>query len=487
VKSNLNILVAASEAAPLVRTSYMGDVVSALPQALKDLGVLTSLVIPRYSLIPDTFEQECIAKNISIPMGDTVRHAGLYRTHLNNIPVYLIDLPEYYHNRTSLYRNENGDYPDNAERFIFFSRAVVEMLPYYASCPTIIHCNDWQTGLIPLYLERYRNTHSEFANVKSLFTVHNLSIQGLFWRFDMHLTGLPWDYFTPNGIEFYGDINLLKAGLLYCDAINTVSPRYCHEIQTPEFGCGLEGVLQSMSYKLHGILNGVNYELWSPDKNTAIPAPYNTIDLSGKSVCKTRLCNESGFQNENPGPLMAMISPLYSRKGLDLLEFIMPDLAQRGVSVILQGIGDRNYVQVFSDLQNKYPDSFRFIHDFKQSTSQKILAGSDFILIPSRFEPCGLNQLYALRFGTIPIVHRTGGLDNTVIDNNYDASGSQTGFKFSGYSAESFLESIVRALSVYKNQSAMNQLIRSAMSQDFSWKQSAAKYLKLYNTMSGRA
>ncbi len=476
----IRILVAASEVSPLVRTSYVADVISSLPQALQRLGMCISLVIPRYSLIPDSFTQECIVDNIAISIGEKIKHAGLYRTTLNNMSVYLVDMPDYYH-RNSIYCDENGDYPDNAERFIFFSRAVVELLPYYQFEPDIIHCNDWQTGLIPLYLKRFGQCNGKYRNVKSLFTVHNLSKQGLFWRFDMHLTGLPWSYFTSEGIEFYGDINLLKAGLLYSNAINTVSPRYCKEIQTSEFGCGLEGVLQSLKPKLYGILNGVNYDLWDPQSSSVIPAQYTIHDHSGKRLCKTELLKNTGLVNKSiHDPLIAMISPLYSHKGLDLLEFILPSLADQGIYVILQGVGDRNYVRIFSEMEKRFSGLFRFINNLDSETTQQVIAGSDFLLNPSRFEPCGLNQMYALRFGTMPIVHQTGGLDNTVFDSKTDDSGIQTGFKFKEYSSEALLDAINRGLVVYQDAAAFTHLRQTAMSQDFSWSQSALQYLDLY-------
>ncbi len=248
----------------------MGDVVSALPKALIELGIDVSLIIPRYNLIPERFSQERIASRIPVPVSDSYKHADVYRTYIDRLPVYLVDQPDYFH-RDALYKNESGEYPDNAERFIFFARSVVEAIPFLPQKPSIIHCNDWQTGLVPLYLKQFKSSHPVFESIKSLFTVHNLAYQGMFWRFDMHLTGLPWEYFTPEGIEFYGDLNLLKAGLLFSDALNTVSPRYCREIQTPEFGCGLEGVLQSLSSKLCGIINGADYSRWSPVDNPLIP------------------------------------------------------------------------------------------------------------------------------------------------------------------------------------------------------------------------
>ncbi|MBN1295323.1 glycogen synthase GlgA [bacterium] len=479
----MHVLFAASEATPLARTSCMGDVVAALPRALQNAGIETSLVIPRYKTIPDAFPLERIARNIPIPIGDGHKTVDVYLTQLDRVHVYLIDQPDYYC-RDGLYRFENEDYLDNAERFIFFSRAVVELIPFYGSVPSIVHCHDWQTGLIPLYLKRYTADKAQYHGIRSLFTIHNLVSQGLFWRFDMHLTGLPWEYFRPDGIEFYGDLNLLKAGLLYSDAINTVSPTYCREIQTPEFGCGLDGVLRSMETKLCGILNGADYDYWSPLSGEGIPAAYTHEDPTGKKICKEALMRQAGLDLTDDAPLLCIISPLYGRKGVDLLELSIPDLVDSGCRIILQGIGDRNYVHSFEQLAAGLQGSFRFYHNLDPIRSREIIAGSDILIKPSRFEPCGLNQIYALRFGTIPVVHQTGGLDDTVIDDPVNSE-IQTGFKFKDYSREAMQETIHRALAVFRDPDRWLHLIRNAMRQDFSWNQSADRYLMLYRKLLG--
>lgn len=481
----MKLLFAASEATPLARTSCVGDVVSALPRALGDLGVETALVIPRYKVIPSTYPLETIAQNIPVPIGDHHKTVDLYLTESDGLKIYLVDQPDYYW-RDGIYRFENGDYLDNAERFIFFSRAVIELIPFYRNVPSIIHCHDWQTGLTPLYLNRYKAIKTQYHEIQSLFTIHNMVCQGLFWRFDMHLTGLPWDYFSPEGIEFYGDLNLLKAGLLYSDAVNTVSPTYCREIQTPEYGCGLDGVLRSLNQKLHGILNGADYSYWSPADSAGIPARYSPEDPSGKNICKKELMAQAKLNADSGQPLICIISPLYSRKGVDLLETVIPDLVQQQCRIILQGIGDRNYVNAFSDMANALDGAFTFYHNLDPDISRQIIAGSDILLKPSRFEPCGLNQIYALRFGTIPVVHKTGGLDDTVVDETDGTAGDQTGFKFVGYSEASMMETIRRALSAYSVPDRWRALVRNAMRQDFSWRKSAANYIDLYNILLGK-
>jgi len=475
----MNLLFAASEATPLARTSFMGDVVSALPRALLDLGMGAALVIPRYKHIPAAFSLEPVAQNIPVPIGDHHKTVDLLLTRLDNLDVYLVDQPDYYW-RDGLYHHENGDYLDNAERFIFFSRAVVELIPFYKNVPDIIHCHDWQTGLTPLYLKRFKAAKTQYRQIKSLFTIHNLVQQGLFWRFDMHLTGLPWNYFTPDGIEFYGDLNLLKAGVLYANMVNTVSPRYCREIQTAEFGCGLDDVLRSLKHKLCGILNGADYDYWSPVDNPDIPAAYSPDDLSGKTVCKNALITRAKLNPDTHGPLLCMVTPLFSRKGVDLLETLIPELVEKKFRIILQGVGDRNYVNIFSEMADRFHGAFTFFHNLDPEQSRLIIAGSDMLLKPSRFEPCGLNQIYALRFGTIPIVRRTGGLDDTVIDENEHADGIRTGFKFDHYSVESMRSAIHRALTAFGQSGYWNTLIKSAMDQDFSWRKSAEQYAEIY-------
>lgn len=474
-----HILIAASEANPLARTSFMGDVVAALPLALRRQGIQASLIIPRYRSIPTSFHQELVMSGITSPVGDKHVQFDVYRTELGTVPVYLIDQPEYF-DREGIYGDDRGEFLDNAERFIFFSRAIIDLLPYYPDPPDIIHCNDWQTGLSPLYLKLFQECQTGYRHVRSLFTVHNLAYQGLFWRFDMHLTCLPWDYFTPDGIEFYGDLNLLKAGLLYSDAINTVSPAYCREILSETHGCGLDGVLRATRSKLHGILNGADYETWSPDKNPFIPQSYSLGDPSGKNLCKQEVLKSLKLDVEADRPLITMIAPLYTRKGADLLEQSLESMITKGCQVVLQGEGDKNYQKAFIQLAETYGHSFAFLNNFDQDLSHKLIAGSDLLLKPSRYEPCGLIQLYALKFGTIPIAHRTGGLDDTIIDESDSHRGPATGFKFDHYTPESLLSSLDRALDAFNDPVKWSALVKSAMKQDYSWDKAAAEYINLY-------
>ena len=480
MKTSLNILFASPEAAPFAKTGGLADVIQALPKALKRIGHNPVIVIPRYKSVDHRFAQELVFSKINIPISDRSEEADVYRTYLDSdIPVYLIDKPQYYH-RDELYGTSDGDYQDNAERFIFFSRAIVELIPLLSHSIDIVHCNDWQTGLIPLYLKHFQSNIKGAKKISTLFTIHNMAYQGLFWRFDMHLTGLPWDYFTQEGIEYYGDLNLLKAGIVYADALNTVSKQYCKDIQTSEFGCGLDGVLRSHQHKLHGIINGIDYSVWNPAKDPLIPVQYDVNNLDGKKQCKFNLLKRMGKEDRIDIPLIGMISRLNSQKGLNIISQSFENLMQRNITFILLGTGDRQYEEEFAHHQRQHPDQFSFQACFDESLAHLIEAGSDFYLMPSRYEPCGLNQQYSLRYGTIPIVRATGGLIDTVIDlDQHHETG--TGFVFRDYTHRALLETVDRAVKLYGQQEYLKIIQKRGMLQDFSWESAADKYSELYH------
>jgi starch synthase len=482
VKQKNSILVVASEAAPFAKTGGLADAVSALVINLKRQGYQPSLIIPRYRCIGFEFSQNCISRKIQVPISDHTESIDLYETTLDkDIPVYLIDKPNYY-DRDELYRTSSGDYKDNAERFVFFSRAVIESLPHLPRSVDVLHCNDWQTGLIPLYVNHFKQQRPDLQVLKTVFTIHNIAFQGLFWRFDMHLTGLPWSYFTTEGIEYYGDLNLMKGGIIYADAVNTVSEQYCREIQTPDFGCGLDGLLLKHKHKLSGILNGVDYQNWNPETDTHLPANYSAADLSGKQVCREHLLRKAHFNSESEETIIGMVTRLSSQKGLDLVSQAMPDLMSMPVKLILLGTGEVHYEEAFAELMQQYPGQFVFFNRFDESLAHLIEAGSDIFLMPSRYEPCGLNQMYSLRYGTIPVVRATGGLNDTVIDvTRYPKNG--TGFKFANYNAEEMIQAIRKALVAYRSTSHWENIVRNGMECDFSWNNSAVKYGKLYRAL----
>ncbi|MBN1355634.1 glycogen synthase GlgA [bacterium] len=482
MKSKNTILLAASEASPFAKTGGLADAVSALAGSLKQLDYNPSIIIPRYRSVGLKYPQHCLKKNIQVPLSDRMESADLFRTELNaGIPVFLIDKPKYY-DRDDLYRTKDGDHKDNAERFIFFSRAIIQALPYLPDPIDIVHCNDWQTALVPLYIDFLKSQRPDLQTIKTVFTIHNIAFQGLFWRFDMHFTGLPWSYFTPDALEYYGDMNLMKAGIIFADRITTVSEQYCREIQTPEFGCGLDGLLRKYGDKLSGILNGIDTTVWNPESDPDLARNYSINDLQGKQACKKDLLKKCKLNLDREDLLIGMITRLTSQKGLDLLSQALPALMEMPVGLILLGKGERHYEETFQDFSGRYSGRFAFINRFDESLAHLIEAGSDVFLMPSRYEPCGLNQLYSLRYGTVPVVRSTGGLHDTIVDvTRYPESGS--GFKFKKYSALEMLQAVRKVLEIYADREKWRRIMKNGMAKDFSWEMSARHYDILYRLL----
>jgi len=399
------------------------------------------------------------------------------------VDTYLIESDQYY-NRDYLYGTSKGDYPDNAARFIFFSRMVLELCKKIGFKPHVIHCNDWQTGLIPAYLRTTYRDDPFYAHTAVLFTIHNLAYQGNFSSEKLALTGLSPGVFTPEGVEFWGKISFLKAGIVYSEIINTVSHTYSHEIQTPEYGCGMEGVLACRKDDLFGIINGVDYETWSPEKDTFIVANYSKDNLSGKSKCKSDLISQLDLPEAmNTRPLLGMISRLADQKGFDLVADIMEDLMNLNVGFVLLGTGEQKYHKLFESIAKKYPQNAGIRLSYDNALAHKIEAGCDMFLMPSKYEPCGLNQIYSLRYGTIPVVRATGGLDDTI--KNYDPRTERGyGFTFNNYKARDFLDAIKNALEAYKDRDVWLKLVKRGMKLDFSWENSAKHYIELYQKAS---
>jgi len=397
------------------------------------------------------------------------------------VRIYLIKADQYFA-RPNLYGTAAGDYLDNAERFAFLSRAVVALL-YHLGPPDVLHAHDWQTALVPAFLRADSGRYPGLESVRTVFTVHNMGYQGLFWHHDWHLLNLDWRFFTPDYLEFYGKINYLKGGLVWADAITTVSPTYAQEIQTPEFGYGLDGVLRARRAALSGILNGVDYDEWSPERDRFIAARYSADDLKGKAACKADLQATVGLPADAKVPVFGIVSRLADQKGFDLLAAIAPELLQKRLQVVILGSGDTRYQSLFGALAKRFPKRFKVSFTFDEALAHKIEAGSDIFLMPSRYEPCGLNQIYSLRYGTIPIVRATGGLEDTIVD--VDATKEDgTGFKFTPYTPAALLSCIERALRAYRARTAWTRLIRNAMRMDFSWDRSAQAYAELYRRVS---
>ena len=479
----LHVAMASPEVAPFAKTGGLADVLGALPQALERLGVRVSLILPAYRcVLQGGFPREDTGITFTLPVSGGTQEARLLRARVGReTPVYLMRADRYF-DRDHLYGTPEGDYPDNAERFVFFSRAVLEVLRL--DPPQVLHCHDWQSALAITFLKCQPHLYPELRPVKTVFTVHNVGYQGVFWHLDWHLLGLGWEFFTPKYLEFYGKINFLKGGLAFADAIATVSPTYAQEVQTPEVGLGLDGVFRERAGDLLGILNGVDYDTWNPRFDGYIAKPYGPRSLSGKGACKGDLQQSLGLSVDPDVPLLGMVSRLTPQKGVDLLQEAIEGLLQRGVQFALLGAGDQRYEEFFGRLPALYPGRAGVHIGFDEALAHKVVAGADMLLMPSRYEPCGLNQIYSLKYGTVPIVRATGGLKDTV--EPFDRqTGKGTGFLFRPYEVSAFLEAVDQALALYPQKGVWRAVMRNAMAADFSWKRPAQEYLALYRRLLG--
>ncbi len=483
----LKILVVSPEVVPFAKTGGLADVCGALPQALAKLGHQVKVILPKYRMVDEKkFKLSEVRTDIPlIPVGDRSVKIAL-RSYNPTSPAleYLFIVNDKYYDRDELYKNRltGFDYEDNDERFILFARGTLEILKAIKWQPDIIHANDWQSALILAYLKTRYAGDPFFKHTKAVFSIHNLAYQGNFPKSTFDKIGMSKDLFYPTSpFEFWGNVNFMKAGICYADVINTVSETYAVEIQSSsEFGHGLEGVLRSRNRDLYGIINGIDYEVWSPEKDKLISYNYSMEDLSGKRKNKElllKLCNLPPSTKDVP--LVGIISRLADQKGFDLLAQISDELLSLDLQMVILGTGDEKYHRWFKEMSLKYPDKISVNLLFDNSLAHLIEAGSDMFLMPSRYEPCGLNQLYSLKYGTVPIVRKTGGLADTI--ENYDPqTGRGTGFMFKNYDAVELLDTIKLALRVYKDGNAWGKLIENGMRQDFSWEASAKKYVDIY-------
>jgi starch synthase len=482
----LKILIATSEATPLAKTGGLADVCGSLPLELAKLGHEPILIMPAFQQVRQSgchIEPTGVAFNISI--GNKQVAGSFLKTSLGDgrVPVFLVEQNQYY-NRPELYRADGRDYTDNCERFVFFSRAVLEAVRLLSLNVDIIHANDWQTGLVPAYLRILYRNNPGYERIGTLFTIHNMAYQGVFWHWDMLLTGLDWKYFNWQQMEFFGSLNLLKTGLIFADRLNTVSPRYAEEIQSAPLGCGLEGVLQQRREVLSGIINGVDYSDWNPATDSHLAANYGPDNpLPGKAVCKAALQSVMGLPESARIPLLGVIGRLVEQKGVDLIAAVMREWVQsQNVQWVLLGTGESNYQEMLQNLAKRFPQKAAVRLEFSDPLAHQIEAGADIFLMPSRFEPCGLNQLYSLKYGTIPVVRGTGGLADSVTDLQEEnlPGRTPTGFVFHDYSALTFSEALHRACNVYAQPDVWRRLMVNGMRQDWSWTQSARHYSDLY-------
>lgn len=499
--SGLRVLVAASEVVGFAKTGGLADVVGALPRALARRGHQVAIVMPYYSAIRRAgLPVEKTGVVLPVPLGDRVLACRLLRSRLPhaNVPVYLVEHPPYFErddgSGRGLYQQAmsggyKSDYPDNAERFVFFSRAVLETVPHIGFTPDVIHANDWQTGLVPVYLNELYRSRAGYQRTRSVFTIHNIAYQGIFGREVMRLTNLPGWLFSPHLLEFHGYLNFLKAGIVAADAVNTVSPTYAREIQTPEFGCGLEGLLWQLRGKLSGIVNGVDYDQWDPGIDPHLAAKYTPDTVAkNKPACKADLQRKFSLPEDTTTPILGMVARLVSQKGIDLVLSAAPGFLDLGCQLVFLGDGDPEYHDELKGFQARHPDRVGLYLGFNEGIAHKIEAGSDLFLMPSRYEPCGLNQIYSLRYGTPPVVRSTGGLADTIVNATEEnlSAGTATGFAFDAYTANALYETVKWALNLYRDRpDDFAQVVRTAMVQDWSWDRSAIEYEALYQKVSG--
>jgi starch synthase len=480
----LHVVFAASELAPYVKTGGLGDVAGALPKALARLGHRVSVFVPRYAAIP--FPPGEYAGALHVPVDDVHRSAGYYVSHPEaNLQHVFVEHPAFFE-RPFPYGEGGRDYPDNRLRFAFFARAVLEFYRSRGERPSVFHANDWQTGLLPVYLKAFYWDDPTLHRSPTVFTVHNMAYQGNFPKDTLEVLGLPWNLGIATALEYHDGVSFMKGGLLFSESVTAVSPQYAREIQEPEMGYGLEGVVRERAADVVGILNGVDYDEWDPRVDVHIARPYSPEDPSGKAECKADLLRSFGLPEFPDWPLVGITSRLVHQKGLDIVADAWWDLLQRPVRFAILGSGDPEVEEGLRRMALRAPDRVGVRFTYDPVLAHKIEAGADMFLMPSRFEPCGLTQLYSLRYGTVPIVRATGGLVDTV--EPYDrATGHGTGFRFDQADGTALVWALDQALSVYRDPHAWRALMLNGMARDFSWERSARAYEDLYRRAMSRA
>jgi starch synthase len=481
----MRIAIVSPEAVPFAKTGGLADVAGALPKELAGLGHEVRLVMPKYKAVDETkFGLKDTGKEVLVPLADKVVRGRIFTAAHDGYEAVFIANDDFYM-RDNLYGDKSGDFSDNASRFVFFAKAVPVALVEIGFGVDIMHVNDWQSALIPLFFRSIYKNDAYWKKTATLLTIHNLGYQGIFWHLDMPLLGVGWDYFTPSGIEFWGKINFLKAGILYADLINTVSETYAREITTPEFGFGLDGVLRDRKDDLFGVVNGVDTDVWDPRTDALITARYDAETPAGKVENKKALLGEFYLPERLDLPLVGVISRLADQKGFDILAEAFDEIMAMDLMMVVLGTGDARYHELFTRLGKQYPTKLGVKLAFNVRLSHLIEAGSDIFLMPSRYEPCGLNQMMSMRYGTVPVVRATGGLADTVIDYN-EKTHQGTGVRFLEYDAASLVAALKRAVSLFAKKKQWEVLMKNGMAADFSWRASAVKYERLYGTAISR-
>ena len=471
----LKILIVSSEAAPFVKSGGLGDVVGSLPKALRKLGADVRVVIPKFRKIKnENYIDVEYPGCFDVKLGWRTQKAGVLFKN-GEVPTYFIE-NDFYFGRDELY-----GYDDDNERFAFFSKAVLDMLPFVDFVPDIIHCNDWQTGPVPMLLRETYKKITYLKDIKTIYTIHNLQYQGNFDPSSMEMLDLPWYLYDNGTVEFYGRMSYMKAGLVYADIISTVSETYADEIQTEEYGYGFDGIIRAGKDRLRGIINGIDYEANNPENDKRIDVNYSANNAEAKKENKRLLQERLGLEQRDV-PMICMISRLADQKGLDILANAMERLMQNDIQFVILGTGEKRYEDMFRYYENRWKGRFCSCIMFDDTLAQKIYASGDMFLMPSRFEPCGLGQMFSLRYGTVPVVRKTGGLADSVEQFNRE-TGTGNGFLFETYDAEGILWAVGEALKIYTDTDKWNTLVKNCMNTKLSWSDSAEKYMELYKEM----
>lgn len=479
MSQKLKVVYVSPEASPYAKSGELAEVASSLPKYLASIGMEVCLFMPKYRRPEiESLPMELAVRELIVPVGEQKVKASVYKSEQGKYDIYFIDNPIYFW-RDGIYGLGEGEYLDNDERFTFFSRAVLEFLIKARIDADIIHCNSWPTALIPVFLKTHYSQKSHFKKTATVFTLHNIAYQGEFPPESLALTGLSWDYFNPNRLSLNGKFNFLKAGVIYSDVLTTVSSAYRKEIQTDKHGFGLEKILKSRRATFFSIRNGIDYEIWDPEKDPYIAANYSASNLEPKKECKRDLIKEFGLSLTPKAPLMGIVSHLSSQKGFDLLLEAVDELMEMDVGLIILGKGDEKYENLFSGIQKQNSQKISVKFEINPALAHKVVAGADIFLVPSLYEPCGLNQFCSFRYGTVPLVRGTGGLGETVKPFNPETL-KGNGFVFKEYSSEAMLETLKEALSIYKNPGLWQRVMEAGLRENFSWESVARKYLRLY-------
>lgn len=479
MNQNLRLIYVSAEVSPFAKSGELADVASSLPKYLSSLGVEVSLIMPKYRFPEiDSLTKEVVLSELLVPLGEKKVKTTVYKSELGKYDIYFIDNPQYFW-RENIYGTEKGDYLDNDERFIFFSRAVLEFLLKSKTQVDLIHCNNWPTALIPLFLRTHYAHRTIFKNVATVLTLHNVFYQGEFPPETLSLTGLNWNYFNPQQLSFGGKFNFLKAGIIFSDVLNTVSSTYKREIRTKRHGFGLEGLLERRRDDFFSIRNGVDCEIWNPETDPYIVANYTPANLKPKKKCKQDLLKEFDLSLSPRTPLVGIISYLTYHKGLDLLINVIDNLMKMNVGLLVLGKGNEKYEKEFTEIMRRYPQNVGLKLEMNPALAHKIAAGADILLVPSLYEPCGLQQMYSFRYGTVPVVRATGGLTETVRPFNFKTMRGN-GFVFKEYSSQALLEALKAALNCYRRPDHWKKVMETGLRENFSWEKAARKYVRLY-------